>query len=483
MSENPNSYRNLVGGRWIEGSTGSTYENEDPTHRGSSLGRFQSSSPADVVGAIDAASSAFLEWRQVKLEERQELVGKFLSILQDSKEELARVVVQENGKTIREARAEVASALAEGIYHNHQASRLLGHTTPIGRSGVTGWTQYQPLGVAGIISPWNFPVNVLCRKVLPAILTGNTVVMKPASFTPWSGIYLSELFGKAGFPPGVFNCVTGAGSKLGDVIIGDPRVRAISFTGSTEVGKEIQQKAAAQLKRTQLELGGKNAVIVMDDADLDVAVDAVIAAGFACAGQWCTSTSRIMVHEAVYSAFSDRLAGSCNSRVLGDPMDESTEMGPVAGPSQFDRIAAAIDKGEAQGARKIAGGVDRESEGYFIRPTLFADVTPSMELFQNEIFGPVLAMTPFHDLHEALSLANESQYALSSSIFTRNLESAFTYINQIQAGLAHVNIHTGYKEPSLPFGGWKESGSGMPENDQTGLEFFLDRKAVYVKTE
>lgn len=483
MSENLQNYRNLVGGKWIQGSTRSTYKNENPTRRGSSLGNFQSSSPADVVDAIDAASTAFFDWRNVTLEQRQDLVGKFLTLLAESKEELARIVAQENGKTIREARSEVASALAEGTYHDHQASRLVGHTLPVGRDGITGWMQYHPLGVTGIISPWNFPVNVLCRKALPAILVGNTVVMKPASFTPWSAVYLSELFGKAGFPAGVFNCVTGAGATLGDVIIGDPRVRAISFTGSTEVGKGIQQKAATQLKRTQLELGGKNAMIVMDDADLEDAANAVVTAGFACAGQWCTSTSRILVHESVYEKFTERLAARCDARVVGDPLDEATDMGPVAGPSQFKQIAEAIDKGEAQGARKITGGVDRESEGYFIRPTLFADVTPSMELFQTEIFGPVLAMSPFRDLNEALRLANESQYALSSSIFTRNLESAFKYVNQIEAGLAHVNIHTGYKEPALPFAGWKESGYGLPENDQTGFEFFLDRKAVYIKTE
>ena len=358
----------------------------------------------------------------------------------------------------------------------------MGHTLPIGSRGITGWVQYHPLGVVGIISPWNFPVNVFCRKALPAILAGNTVVFKPASFTPWSGIFLAELFQKAGFPPGIFNCVTGAGAKLGDAIIEDPRVRAISFTGSTEVGKEIQRKTARYLKRTQLELGGKNALIVMDDADLEEASAAAESAGFACSGQWCTSTSRVLVQCGVYHRFLDLLTDRCNSLLLGDPMDEKTQMGPVAGVAQFARISEAIAKAEHDGARKIVGKQPADSEGYFIRPTLFADVTPAMDLFRTEVFGPVLALTQFETLDDALNLANDSQYALSSALFTNDVRSAFAYANGIQAGLAHVNLHTGYKEPSLPFSGWKESGHGLPENDRTGIEFFLDRKAIYMKT-
>jgi aldehyde dehydrogenase (NAD+) len=326
---------------------------------------------------------------------------------------------------------------------------------------------------------------VLCRKALPALLTGNTVVFKPASFTPWSGVLLAELFAAAGFPPGVFNCVTGAGAELGDALVGDPRVKAVSFTGSTDVGRRIQATAAAGLTRTQLELGGKNAVIVMDDADLDAAVAAIAEAGFACAGQWCTSTSRILVHAGVHASLAGKMAARCDALALGDPLAESTDMGPVAGPGQFERVMRAIARAKAQGARLLAGGGTPAAgaavpDGYFIRPTLFDGVDPSSDLFREEIFGPVLAVTRFSTLEEALRLANESVYGLSSAIFTRTIAAALAYVDGIEAGLAHVNINTAFKDPSLPFGGWKESGAGLPENDVSGLEFFVHRKAVYM---
>lgn len=488
MSGEPPSFLNLIGESWAESSSRRTYADENPSHRGAVLGLFQASLPEDIAAAVDAASHAFPAWRTQALRERQEIIGRFLASLAGAVEELARIIALENGKTIREARAEVGSALVEGSYHQHQVSRLIGHTLPIGSSGITGWVQYQPLGVVGIISPWNFPINVLCRKALPALLVGNTVVFKPASFTPWSAVFLARLFRDAGLPAGVFNCVTGAGATLGDALIGDPRVRAISFTGSTEVGIEIQQKAARRLLRTQLELGGKNALIVTDDADLEQAASAAVAAGFACAGQWCTSTSRILVQRGAYRAFIDALAARSDSLVVGDPLEEKTDMGPVAGPAQYQRIGQAIEKAKVQGARMITGGMaaaaaGAAADGYFVRPTLFAEVTPEMELFRTEVFGPVLAATRFDSLEDALRLANDSRYGLSSAIFTRDLGTAFAYINGIEAGLAHVNIHTGFKDPALPFGGWKESGFGIPENDRTGLEFFLDRKAVYVKTE
>ena len=324
----------------------------------------------------------------------------------------------------------------------------------------------------------------MCRKALPALLTGNTVVFKPATFTPWSAVFMAKLFEEAGFAPGVFNCVTGLGSAVGNALVDDPRVRAISFTGSTEVGKRIHQQAAQNLTRTQLELGGKNALIIMADADLTAALEAALTAGFACAGQWCTSTSRILVQKRVHNRFLDMLASRCEQMVVGDPMDDGTSMGPVAGPDQFRNISKAIDQAKTDGARMVTGGVvsgKLGEEGYFIRPTVFADVHPGMSVFRDEIFGPVLALSTFDSLEEALRLANDSCYALSSGIFTKDLETAQKYIAEIEAGLAHVNTHTGFKHPALPFGGWKESGFGLPENSQSGLEFFVNRKAVYIK--
>jgi aldehyde dehydrogenase (NAD+) len=476
------TFQNFIAGKWKTSRTSATFENENPAFRGSNIGGFQSSSPEDVLDAIAAADAAFRSWRRTPVSERQQVVGAFLQLLRESREELARIVTLENGKTIKESRAEVDSAIVEGGYHLNQIVTFAGAVGPGAYRDISTYVQYQPLGVVGIISPWNFPMNVMSRKTLPALLTGNTVVFKPATFTPWSGVFMTQLFDRAGLPAGVFNCVTGLGSKIGNVIVDDPRVRAISFTGSTEVGKKIQVKASANLTRTQLELGGKNASIVMDDADINEAVTAVATAAFSNGGQWCTSTSRVLLHRDIAKPFLDALTARCQKMVIGDGMNESTDMGPVAGPQQYEDIMKAIRQAQASGARMIAGVETVSSAGYFIRPTVFTGVTTDMPLFRDEIFGPVLAVCEFSSLDEALELANNSIYGLSSAIFTKNLANARKYVDGIEAGLAHVNIHTGYKEPAMPFGGVKQSGAGLPENSQTGLEFFVDQKAVYLRS-
>lgn len=480
-----NTHYNYIGNRWSACQDGALFDDENPAHKGTVIGRFQASGAHDIQAAVDAAAAGFTAWRQTALEERQSKVGRFLELLQTAREELARIVTQENGKTINEARGEVDSALAEGAYHLRQVSALTGTTMPLGAGDITGWEQLEPLGVIGVISPWNYPVNVMCRKTLPALLTGNAVVFKPASFTPWSGVFMAGLFERAGFPSGTFNCLTGSGSALGNALIDDSRVRAISFTGSTEVGRKIQARAVKNMTRTQLELGGKNALIVMADADQSLALDAILRAGFGCAGQWCTSTSRVLIQRGIYQTFSAQLAARAEAIRLGDPLDERTGMGPVAGPDQFTNITRAIDLAREEGGKMATGGRLSDAlgeQGYFIRPTVFLDVTPSMALFREEVFGPVLALTPFETLEDALRLANDSPYGLSSGIFTRDLATARRYIREIRAGMAHVNIHTGFKDPSLPFGGWKESGFGLPENSRTGLEFYLERKAVYMRS-
>jgi aldehyde dehydrogenase (NAD+) len=478
------AFRNFVNGEWTISRSGQTFDNENPALRGSPLGQFQSSVPEDAREAVAAAAEAFRHWRRRSIPERQQYIAEFLRLLKESRDELARIVTLENGKTIRESRAEVDSALIEGAYHHNQVAAFAGRVGPGAFRDLTTWVQYQPIGVVGVISPWNFPMNVMCRKTLPALLTGNTVVFKPASFTPWSGVFMAGLFEQAKLPAGVFNCVTGPGSSLGNALVEDPRVRAISFTGSTAVGRQIHVKAAANLTRTQLELGGKNALIVMNDADLGEAVEAAVTAGFSNAGQWCTSTSRVLLHRAIAKPFLEMLTSRCERMVVGDGLQETTDMGPVAGPQQYHDICAAVRQAQDDGARIVAGSGDLPAgtpDGYFIRPTVFVDVKPEMPLFQEEIFGPVLAVSEFDSLGEALELANDSIYGLSSAIFTRDLGSARSYIDGIEAGLAHVNIHTGYKEPSMPFGGIKLSGAGLPENSQSGLEFFVDRKAVYLR--
>jgi len=479
MSE---TFKNFVGGKWKPSRSGQTFENENPASKGTNLGFFQSSGTDDIDEAIGEAELAFRAWRRTTVAERQQYVSEFLRLLKESREELARIVTLENGKTLRESRAEVDSALVEGNYHLTQVSAFYGHTGPGASRDITTWVQYEPLGVVGVISPWNFPMNVMCRKTLPALLTGNTVVFKPATFTPWSGVFMASLFERAGLPAGVFNCVTGLGSSIGNRLVEDPRVRAVSFTGSTAVGKKIQVQAAANLTRTQLELGGKNALIVMADANIDATLDAAVTAGFSNAGQWCTSTSRILLQRPIAESFLPKLAARCEKMTVGDGLLDTTDMGPVAGPQQYRDIRNAICRAQADGARMVAGGGANVSEdGYFIRPTVFTDVRYDMELFREEIFGPVLAISEFDLLDEAMEIANNSIYGLSSAIYTADIRAARRYIDGIDAGLAHVNVHTGYKEPSMPFGGVKQSGAGLPENSESGLEAFVNRKAVYLR--
>jgi alpha-ketoglutaric semialdehyde dehydrogenase len=481
IAERVQTFNNFVRGKWKPSRSEATFDDENPASRGSNIASFQSSTVDDVREAIDAAQSAFNSWKQTPVSVRQQYIAEFLRLLKDSREELARIVTLENGKTIRESRAEVDSALIEGSYHLNQISAFHGHVGPGAFQQISTWVEYQPVGVVGVISPWNFPMNVMSRKTLPALLTGNTVVFKPASFTPWSGIFMTQLLERAGLPAGVFNCVTGLGSSIGNAIIEDPRIRAITFTGSTEVGKKIMARGAANLTRMQLELGGKNAIIVMDDADINEAVAATVTAGFSNAGQWCTSTSRVLLHQAIAGKFLAALTGRCEEMIVGDGLSEAVHMGPVAGPQQFDDITRAIQKAKADGATMIAGAVSADAKGYFIRPTVFTHVTTDMSVFCDEIFGPVLAVCEFGSLDEALDLANNSIYGLSSAIFTKNLANAKQYIDCIEAGLAHVNVHTGYKEPAMPFGGIKQSGAGLPENGRSGLEFFVDQKAVYLR--
>ena len=472
--------QNYINGAWCDSASGDTFANENPARRGSVLNRAQASTAGDVETAIGAAAAAFKRWSRTPVTERQAVVARFLDALAAAREELARIVSLENGKTIAEARGEVDSALLEGRHHLQQMSVFAGESAPRAEGAITAWEQFHALGVIGVISPWNYPMNVMSRKTLPALLTGNTVVFKPASFTPWSAVFMAGLFEKVGLPAGVFNCVTGLGSALGNQLIKDPRIRAITFTGSTEVGRKIQLMAAEDFTRTQLELGGKSALIVLADADLDAAVEATVKAGFGCSGQWCTSTSRVLLAAEIADAYTAKLLARCQAMKVGDPLDEKTSMGPVAGPSQFDGISAAIAQAKVENARLRFGGVSDNAQGYYILPTVFDGVTRDMGIFREEVFGPVLALSTVRDLDEALIWANDSVYGLSSAIFTNNLAAAMRYVREIEAGMAHVNIHSGFKTPELPFGGWKESGFGLPENGKTGLEFFIERKAVYV---
>ncbi len=479
------SFRNYIGGEWVSAEEEKSFEQRNPACLSEVTGRFSLSSAEDVRRAIAAAEEAFPKWRATSPTRRAEVLRNAWTLLIDRRESIAKVVTAENGKTMAESLAEVDSAVQEMEFQIAEGLRMYGETLPSKQSGVLAYSMREPLGVAGIISPWNFPFNVPVRKCVPALMAGNTCVFKPASLTPQTGVRFVELFCDAGLPAGILNLVTGPGGEAGDTLISDPRVKAISFTGSTDVGTSIHRKAAATLARTQLEMGGKNATVVLDDADLDLAVDATVLAAFACAGQWCTSTSRAIVSRGIAEEFASRVVDRAARIRVGKGMDPATDMGPVCGRAQLDRILRYIEKGREEGAALLTGG-GRVSgtawdDGCFIRPTVFGNVTPDMAIARDEIFGPVLVLITVADLDEAIRVANGVPFGLASSIFTNDLSKAMTFVEKTDVGLAHVNMMSAYKEPQLSFGGRKESGFGLPEAGKTGIEFFTQHKVVYVR--
>ncbi len=478
-------YRNYIDGEWIAPASGDHAPQRNPACLSEITGDYPCSDETDVERALAAASAACPAWRDMPPARRAAILRRALVAMGERREEIALALTNENGKTLDESRAEIDAAIAEMDFQIGEGLRLYGQTVPIGMSGAMGLHLRVPLGVVAIISPWNFPFNVPGRKGTPALMAGNTVVFKPAQLTPASGRLFTELLADAGLPAGVWNCVFGSGSRIGNQIVRDPRVRAISFTGSTEVGKQIQREAAANLTRTQLELGGKNPLVVLADANLDEAAAAAVKAAFACAGQWCTSTSRAIVEASVVDAFTEKVVAGARAIRVGRGTDPSVHMGPVCGTAQKRGILAHIETARKEGARLLCGGEALTGDGYddgcFIAPTIFDQVTPTMTLAREEVFGPVLAIMSVDSFEAALELANDVRYGLSSAIYTQDLSRALTFLEHTDVGLAHVNMHTAHKEPQLSFGGVKESGAGLPEAGQSGIEFFTEHKVAYIK--
>ncbi len=476
---------NYIAGAWQAPSNNNYFEQLNPADLTEVTGKYADSSPDDTLKAIQAADEAFTKWRSLPLPKRKQYLNKALHLIIERREQIAEIITKENGKTLAESLGEIDSAVKEMDYQIAEGMRLCGKTAPVEVEGTFAYSTREPRGAVGVIAPWNFPFNVPCRKCTPALMAGNTIVFKPASLTPGVGLAFSQAIHDAGIPKGVFNCVTGSGRNVGGVIVGDARIKAISFTGSTQVGKSIQKLAAENLIPCQLELGGKNPAIVLDDADLESAVTSIANAAFACAGQWCTSTSRVIVTRGIAAVFIDKLAEATRQLKLGYGGDKSTTMGPVCGASQKRDISAYIEKGLAEGATLLVGEPQNNkgetSSDCFVHPTIFTNVTPDMEIAQEEIFGPVLSVLTVDTFEEALEIANQVRYGLSSSIFTNNLNQAMTFMEKSEVGLAHVNLMSSYKEPQLEFGGVKESGSGLPEAGASGIQFFTEHKVCYVR--
>jgi alpha-ketoglutaric semialdehyde dehydrogenase len=477
-------YLNFINGSWVPPGSGDFYRTHNPACPAQPLGEFPCSLAPDAVAAVDAAAAAQPGWRDTPGPARGGMLFKLAELLESSRKELARIITLEQGKALGESMGEVGRAAVEARYMAGEASRPAGQTFPSERAGFTCSTVLEPLGVVATISPWNFPVITPVRKIAPALAYGNTVVFKPASLTPRSAVFVVELLEKAGVPPGVVNLVIGAGAAAGDAIVNDRRVRGISFTGSTEIGLRIYEKAARRNAAVQLEMGGKNAAIVFDYDDLEFAAREIVSAAFACTGQRCTALSRVIVAEAQADALAEQIL-ACVARIkVGDGLEEGTTMGPLISRAQFDIVADYVRRGRESGCEMPAGGnplvEDPASQGYYFAPTVFDHVPPDSPLATDEIFGPVLPLMRVRTVEEAIAVANGTRYGLAASVFTSRLGLAQRFVAAMETGMVHMN-HGTASQAHVPFGGRKDSGQGAFSIGPTAREFFTTVKAVYGK--
>ena len=477
-------YKNLVDGEWVESLTGQTFENQNPADTQDVVGIFQRSGKEDVDAAVAAAKRAFEKWRLVPAPRRAEIIYRAGEILLERKEDCARDMTREMGKVLHETRGDVQEAIDTAYYMAGEGRRLFGQTVPSELPNKFAMSVRMPVGVCGMITPWNFPMAIPSWKIFPALVCGNTCVIKPAEDTPLSTINLVRALMEAGLPKGVVNIVTGFGPEAGAPMLCHPDVRAISFTGSSEVGRMIGEIAAKSFKHCSLEMGGKNAIIVLDDANIDLAVDGAVWGGFGTSGQRCTAASRVIVQKGAYNQFMDKFNGQVREIKVGNGMDESTTMGPQINEQQVQTTAKYVDIGKNEGAKLVRGGHRLESaahaRGWFHEPTIFGDVHPKMRIAQEEIFGPVVSVIPSENFDQAIDIANGIMYGLSTSIYTRDVNKAFRAIRDLYAGITYVNAPTIGAEVHLPFGGTKATGNGHREGGQGAIDFYTEWKSVYV---
>jgi acyl-CoA reductase-like NAD-dependent aldehyde dehydrogenase len=479
------TYLNYINGQWVAASTGEVEESINPAHKHEIVGYIQKSSVQDVNDAVAAAKQAQKKWKKLSGSARGEYLRKAADILERRIDEIAATATREMGKTFPEAKGETARGVAILRYYAGEGMRSIGEVIPSTDSEALMFTTRVPLGVVGVITPWNFPVAIPLWKIAPALVYGNSVVIKPASETAVTCALLMECFDEAGIPAGVINMVTGSGSVIGQGLVEHPDVNGITFTGSNSVGKQIGQTALARGAKYQLEMGGKNPVIVANDADLDLAVEATISGGLRSTGQKCTATSRVIVQSGVYEAFKARLVEKVKEITVGDGMKSGIWMGPCATQRQLQTVLYYINKGVEEGATLLLGGKQPQgeefAEGFYVEPTIFDNVTSQMVIAQEEIFGPVLALMKVDTIEEALTLANDVEFGLSASIFTTNISNMLAFINEIDAGLVRINAESAGVELQAPFGGMKQSSSHSREQGRAAIEFFTSIKTVFVK--
>lgn len=480
----PRKFQNFIAGRWCDSVTGQTYENRNPANWNEIVGIFPRSNKEDVDRAVKAARKAYRTWRLVPVPDRGHIFQRLGDLLVQHKDDIARQMTREMGKVLKETMGDTQEAIDTAHYAFGESRRLFGHTVPSELPNKACLTFRMPVGVAALITPWNFPAAIPAWKSFPALLCGNTVVFKPASDTPATAVRLVELLVEAGVPPEAINIVHGSGSAVGIPMVEHPDIDLISFTGSSEVGRDISARGGAKLKRVSLELGGKNPQIVLDDADLDLALDAVLWGAFGTTGQRCTATSRLIVQTGVHDEFVEMLVNVASKVRCGDGLDPKTDVGPLINEGQLKTVESYVKIGLDEGAKIVCGG-ERDTSlqcanGWFYRPTIFTGVTPQMRIAQEEIFGPVLSVIKVADCDEAIRVANGVRYGLSSAIFTQDVNLAFRAMRDIEAGITYINGATIGAECHLPFGGVKDTGNGHREGGWSVYEFFSEIKTVYV---
>ena len=476
-------FQNYIDGEWVDAASGETFESVSPAD-GETIGVFPKSGRDDVERAVTAAKAAYEEWRLVPAPKRGEMLFRFAQLLIDQKDDLTDLMTHEMGKVKPEAGGDVQEAIDMSFYMAGEGRRLFGQTTPSELRDKFNMSVRMPIGVVGVITPWNFPIAIPSWKITPALVCGNTVVFKPAPDTPLLGERFVELLAEAGVPKGVVNIVHGGGSTVGDALVRHPDVPVITLTGSRETGVAVMRTGADELKHVHLELGGKNAVIVMDDADLDLAVEGIVWSAFGTSGQRCTAASRVIVHDQVYDELQSRLVGAAEGLRLGVGWEDDTDVGPVINKSALEKIHSYTQVGKDEGAKLLTGGEVASGngldKGFYYRPTIFGDVEVGMRIAQEEIFGPTMALIRVRDLDEAIRVSNGIKYGLSSSIFTRDVNTAFRAMRDLVAGITYINAGTIGAEVHLPFGGTKQTGNGHREAGQAALDFFTEWKSIYV---
>jgi alpha-ketoglutaric semialdehyde dehydrogenase len=475
-------FGNFIDGQWVDSISGETFESRNPADRTEVLGTFARGAAADVDRAVQAAVGAYPEWMQTPAPTRADYVLRVALLLEQRKEELSEVMTREMGKTLKESRADVQEGIDFAHYMAGEGRRAMGESIPAELPNKIYMTVRHPLGVVGLITPWNFPIAIPLWKIAPAIVSGCTSVFKPAEDTPLCASLLVDMFREVGLPPGVLNLVNGFGEDAGAPLVDHPDVAAISFTGSLDVGRAINERCARSMKRCSLELGSKNALIVMPDAELDLAVEASAWGAFATSGQRCTATSRLIIHDDVRSEFTERLLDRVDGMKVGNGLDPNVELAPVINEQQKNRVLEYISVGQQEGAKVLTGGEELTggdyANGYFLAPTVFDDMTPEMRIAKEEIFGPVTGIMKVDSVEEAIAVANGTKYGLSCAIYTHNITNVFKAVQQLEFGVVYVNAPTIGAEIQVPFGGMKNTGNGHREAGPQAMDEFTEWKTV-----